>query len=354
MTLNYNLINGNSAVELAKFPDNHFDSVVCDPPYGINFLGKDWDANTGEEEVYRQCLRVLKPGGYLLAFSAARTYHHLAMSVERVGFEIRDQIMWIYSSGFPKSQDVGRQIQKDLGVKETRTIYTHDLRAGGLLEKKGATALEQVVATDDAAKEWSGWGSALKPAHEPIVMARKPLSGTIKDNVREWGVGAVNIDATRIETDEVLVYPAGGLQRTTYSQSEPNKRTDEGEKVMTTNDKGRFPTNVIGEIEGYQKYYYCPKIGKAERNIGDKNTHPTVKPVDLMSYLVKMVTPQGGHVLDPFNGSGSTGMACAQHGYQYTGIELDPEYYQIAKSRIEAWYKHCHPNNFNELFTVLS
>jgi site-specific DNA-methyltransferase (adenine-specific) len=314
--MNWKVINGNSAEILKTYPDNSFDCVVTDPPYGINFLGKAWDSNTGDKEVYEQCLRVLKPGGHLLAFSAARTYHHLAMTVETVGFEIRDQIMWIYGSGFPKSQDIGKQI-----------------------DKRNKT-------TDS---EWNGWGTSLKPAHEPIVMARKPITEkNIATNIQTYSTGAINIDATRIGD--------------------------------------RFPSNVLGEIEEpYQKYFYCPKVNRSERHIGcdmenaprpgsnghgggiyendtwaeslqnvnvsssEHNTHPTVKPIELMKYLIKLVTPPNGHILDPFNGSGSTGCAAVELGFDYTGIELDPNYVAISTKRISACELSTNAT-FNKLF----
>ena len=312
--MTYQVINGNNIEVLKTFPDNHFDSVVTDPPYGIDFLGKEWDKDTGSIETYRECLRVLKPGGHLLAFSAARTYHHLAMTVELAGFEIRDQIMWIYSSGFPKSHDIGRKIQKQLGVTETVTIKQHDIRKNGYVAKKPIVELEQVVPTDALAKEWEGWGNALKPAHEPIVMARKPVKGSIVNNVQVYGTGAINIDDSRV------------------------------------GDEKKFPSNVIGEIEGYQKYFYCPKVSRKERHTGTDNNHPTVKPVELMKYLVTLVTPKGGTVLDPFNGSGSTGMACVELGFNYVGIDLDSNYVDISVKRIEA---HNKKHNFeSELFVI--
>jgi len=383
----YRLIQGNNIDVLKQFPDNHFDSIVTDPPYGIDFLGKSWDANTGALETYQECLRVLKPGGHILAFSAARTYHHLAITLEQAGFEIRDQIMWIYSSGFPKSQDVGRTIQRGLGVKETKKIKNTTLRSKQKLldhnELKGDLYIngeEQVVITDPLAQQWAGWGTALKPAHEPIALARKPIKTSIAKNVQIHGTGALNIDATRVQE--------------------------------------RFPSNVIGEIEEqYQKYFYCPKVSRKERHMGydlDKvpvvehndpatihlhplwdpsigknvyrlkkkileqegladrgrpgdffsnnisdyghnkpkngNNHPTVKPVALMEYLIKLVTPPNGLVLDPFNGSGSTGMAAVGLGFDYVGIDLDPHYIEISKKRIEAWDREKNPTMFRKFF----
>jgi len=405
--MKYQILQGDNRLTLKTLADNSIDAIVTDPPYGIDFLGKDWDANTGALETYQECLRVLKPGGHILAFSAARTYHHLAVTLEQAGFEIRDQIMWIYSSGFPKSQDVGRQLHKKehgkpdkqrfdpaVMIKVSGDQYRHpdtgliyralpDINGDRLAVAhegdKYGTVYEQVIVVDN---EWSGWGSALKPAHEPIALARKPMKGSIKDNVVKHGVGALNIDATRVED--------------------------------------RFPSNVIGEIlqADYQKYFYCPKVSRKERHIGfdttdiptnpdgmwddgvqfqEKkqliapiehyqqgdvknhplwdpsigtnvqrlkkkvqehnealgiksvgNNHPTVKPIELMKYLIKLITPPGGVVLDPFNGSGSTGCAAVELGFEYIGCELDPAYVAITEKRIEAWNKQ--DNTFEELF----
>jgi site-specific DNA-methyltransferase (adenine-specific) len=342
---------------------------------------------------------VLKPGGHILAFSAARTYHHLAVTLEQAGFEIRDQIMWIYSSGFPKSQDIGRSIQRGLGVEEYEEIIDTTKNSGfGQMDvarsKVGQewstkeTEVGKARVTDPTAQKWEGWGTALKPAHEPIALARKPLGKnlSIAKNCQQWGTGALNIDATRIPS-EPLTYPANGMNRVTFNQSEPHKW--EGDTV--TNELGRFPSNVLGEIqEEYQKYFYCPKVSRKERHIGfdenskganidanthgktpfcddcqktfngsndhsacdpalktfkekrnqnapDGNNHPTVKPIELMKYLIKLITPPGGIVLDPFNGSGSTGCAAVELGYDYVGCELDPAYVEISLKRIEAW-----------------
>lgn len=373
--MTYKVIQGNNIDILKTYPDNHFDSIVTDPPYGIDFLGKSWDANTGALETYQECLRVLKPGGHILAFSAARTYHHLAVTLEQAGFEIRDQIMWIYSSGFPKSQDVGKSIQRSLGVKETKkakglnAFNQHNVCGWVSQDNTYGSKKDEVVCTDPVAKQWAGWGTALKPAHEPIALARKPLgkNNSIARNCQQWGTGALNIDATRIP-GEPLTYPANGMNRVTFNQSEPNKW--EGDTV--TNEAGRFPSNVLGEIlqEDYQKYFYSAKVSRKERHLGHElppamfggvqgcydengeryavgldsrtdlnkgNHHPTVKPIELMKYLIKLITPPGGIVLDPFNGSGSTGCAAVELGYDYVGCELDPAYVEISLKRIEAW-----------------
>lgn len=390
--MKYQIINGNNIDVLKTFPDDHFDSIVTDPPYGIDFLGKAWDANTGALETYQQCLRVLKPGGHILAFSAARTYHHLAITLEQAGFEIRDQIMWIYSSGFPKSQDVGKSIQRSMGVKEYEGFVDTTKNSGfGQMDvarqKVGQewstkeTQVGKAKVTDPEAKQWAGWGTALKPAHEPIALARKPIKGSIKDNVLKHGVGALNIDATRIAYDgpNDKPVPHGGKAR--QHKDNPGWMADNTGYGIIENPEinpiGRFPSNVLGEIaEPYQKYFYCPKVSRRERHIGFDlttiptdpsgkydnggysgnqetlkaagNNHPTVKPIELMKYLIKLITPAGGKVLDPFNGSGSTGCAAVELGYEYVGIELDANYVEIATKRIEAWNKE--DTAFKEIF----
>jgi site-specific DNA-methyltransferase (adenine-specific) len=423
--MTYKIICGNNTDVLKTYPDNHFDSIVTDPPYGIDFLGKDWDANTGALETYQECFRVLKPGGHILAFSAARTYHHLAVTIEQAGFEIRDQIMWIYSSGFPKSQDIGKQIEKKINKslgKPNKVIKKLDMSiesnttmgfggAGKNGHSDAGLSGEIIEVTHPQAKAWSGWGTALKPAHEPICLARKPIKGSIRENCLKYGTGALNIDATRVpyEDDdslEDLKTTSGNNastyknfsaeERTTKDQPRAGKRTasfhsatgnpdaiqsgGDGSGGWEASQIGRFPSNVIGEIsEPYQKYFYCPKVSRKERHAGfdtstiatnpagmydadgtgqqynpqkkigeQGNNHPTVKPIELMKYLIKLVTPAGGTVLDPFNGSGSTGCAAVELGFNYVGIDLDPAYVDISERRIEAWNKGG--TTFNNLF----
>ena len=397
--MNYQIINGDNRAILKTFPDNHFDSIVTDPPYGIDFLGKAWDANTGALETYQECLRVLKPGGHILAFSAARTYHHLAITLEQAGFEIRDQIMWIYSSGFPKSQDIGKSIQRSLGVKETKTIKGGAQDSDLMAKYQPGSEYKSTVVTDPEAQKWSGWGTQLKPAHEPIALARKPIKTSIAKNCQAHGVGALNIDATRVEMDPAEAeaymewmrkYPHSTGSKATFnnilSEAQGKERKNKGsaeiledrEELIQSRAGGRFPSNVVGEIPDYQKYFYCPKVSRKERHTGfDKlpptsgtnnvnhsamdnltrtmnrteigNNHPTVKPIELMKYLIKLITPPDGRVLDPFNGSGSTGCAAVELGYDYTGIELDPKYVEIAEARIEAWYAHTSRRHSTDL-----
>jgi site-specific DNA-methyltransferase (adenine-specific) len=281
--MKYQILEGDNRDTLKTLTDNSIDAIVTDPPYGIDFLGKTWDANTGALETYQQCLRVLKPGGHILAFSAARTYHHLAVTLEQAGFDIRDQIMWIYSSGFPK-------------------------------------------------------GDHLKPAHEPIAMARKP------------GKSILNIDACRIEYSDNK--PSAGKRTSSFHNATgklaATQTGGDGSGGWVANEIGRFPSNVIGDIPDYQKYFYCPKVSPKERM--EFNNHPTVKPIELMKYLIKLVTPPGGIVLDPFNGSGSTGCAAVELGHEYIGCELDPAYVEIALKRIAAWNKQ--DTNFEALFSA--
>ena len=378
--MKYQILQGDNRDTLKTIADNSIDAIVTDPPYGIDFLGKAWDANTGALETYQECLRVLKPGGHILAFSAARTYHHLAITLEQAGFEIRDQIMWIYSSGFPKSQDVGKSIDRAAGKKdpnygskktakqgnETVGDFSSGARCGKCNRtfnadiikhcKEEPCGMRYTHQTQDG-KAWSGWGTSLKPAHEPIALARKPIKSSIRENCLKYGVGALNIDATRIpyENDKDVPVPHGGKAR--QHKDNPGWMSTTGHKIIEDpqiNEIGRFPSNVIGEIADYQKYFYCPKVSRAERHVDGQaeNNHPTVKPIELMKYLIRLITPPGGVVLDPFNGSGSTGCAAVELGHEYIGCELDPAYAEIARKRIEAWFQHSNPTTFQALFSA--
>jgi site-specific DNA-methyltransferase (adenine-specific) len=441
---------------LKGLPDNSVDSIVTDPPYGLNFMGKEWDnpgrmlgqMATGHEQrgAYAyggshsrgyadndslgfqlwatewavQCLRVLKPGGHILAFGGSRTWHRLAVAVEDAGFEIRDNIAWIYGSGFPKSLDVSKAIDKNLGVeREKIRVDASEVRnpkatGGGRDGLEGATrpwiekALEVGFHEKDSdtpaspkAKHWEGWGTALKPAHEPVVVGRKPLVGTVAENVLAWGVGGLNIDGSRIGSD-------GGTKGAVNPDvskriSSADFATGRGSEPIAA---GRWPANVIfdevtaglldeqsgvskspvpyvqasesvgiygaekqhdrpsthhGDKGGASRFFYVAKASKRDRNEGleelearenadwpqnldgnDKrgatprqNFHPTVKPTALMRYLIKLVTPPGGTVLDPFTGSGSTGKAALLDGFQFVGIELTEEYLPIIEGRLK-------------------
>ena len=427
---NYKLYLGNMLDMLEVIEPNSIDSIITDPPYELNFMGKGWD-NSGiafQPDTWKKCYEVLKPGGYLLAFGGSRTFHRIACAIEDAGFEIRDTIMWLYGSGFPKSMNIGLTIDKKNGVESkvvgkgksgntSKAFNDYQYRIDeGIYSTSGNYEIKE------AQNEWQGWGTALKPSFEPIIVARKPFKGSLVDNVIEYGVGGINIDECRVN----------------FSNNEPDKRVGKIDiqkgasknpfatgisdyDNTTYKNNGRFPANTIltydetdfdevcggfpytkdkahirNKINGYKndgsfldnlnkpkmatelsgytdsgsasRYFYCAKASKKDRDEGldafnqekvndgrqtpidnafqrgetlRKNIHPTVKPCDLMQYLVRLVTPNGGIILDPFNGSGSTGKAVMYENkernkkYKYIGIELTEEYLPISKARIE-------------------
>ena len=396
------LLNGDCIEQMQKLIDEgvQVESVVTDPPYELGFMGKSWDASgiAFDKKTWELAFQLLKPGGYLLAFSASRNYHRMAVAVEDAGFEIRDQIMWIYGSGFPKSLNIGMGVDKKQGNERvtvgerTRNVKPFDDDNGW---NSNNTTGNHIYTKGNS--EWEGWGTALKPAHEPIVMARKPLEGTVVDNVLEHGVGGINIDECRVGKEILEEQIAGRSNKI---------GTFERKDMITPKREGRFPANVMhdgsdvvndifpnskgssgngnakvgetskgaiplrrGEAPLYNdegsasRYFYCPKTAKSERNQGlvefddkqyshdgrkksienpyqrnksiSKNSHPTVKPVELMKYLCRLVTPKGGTVLDPFMGSGSTGMAAKDEGFDFIGIEREKEYFEISEQRIK-------------------
>jgi site-specific DNA-methyltransferase (adenine-specific) len=337
---------------IATLPDCSVDSIVTDPPYELGFMGKKWDASGIAYDVtlWEQCLRVLKPGGHLLAFGGTRTYHRMTCAIEDSGFEIRDCIVWLYSSGFPKSHNVSLSIDKMNGHKNRgRAIPTASTFQASDTEQKHKLVSNPVgpyIAKSEHSLKWDGWGTALKPANEPIVVARKPLTGTVAANVTEYGTGAINIDGTRI-----------------------------GE---------RWPANVIANEnmnEEWGKYFFTPKASRTERNAGltalewkhtdfggggkpgagfnevthgkapahAPNNHPTVKPLALMRYLVRLITPPGGTVLEPFAGSGTTLVAAVMEGCNVIGCEITDEYIEIIERRVR-WAREQHNNQQTTLF----
>lgn len=421
------LIHGDCLEVLKGMPDNSVDSIVTDPPYGLSFMGKKWDYDVPEQAIWEECLRVLKPGGHLLAFAGTRTQHRMAVRIEDAGFEIRDMIAWVYSTGYPKSMDVSKAIDKmdaadarrerqlrftewmrstgltsaeinritdtnmgghyttaasqpavatrehfeklrpHFGVDvpewveqlvDERTVESENFKRREVVGVKGMTdttvarpacafsaqgidsaprrEVALTVAHTDAARQWQGWGTALKPALEPITVARKPFKGTVAANVLEWGTGAINIDGCRVATVDDL---NGGA----YSDTERKNKffkglgAGAGEYVQPS---GRWPANLIHDgsdeptefLGAAARFFYCAKASKKER--GEGNTHPTVKPTDLMAYLCRLVTPPDGVVLDPFMGSGSTGKAAVREGFRFIGIEMDADYLAIAEARI--------------------
>lgn len=467
---------GDSLEVLQELSDNSIDSIVTDPPYGLAFMNKKWDYDIPSVDLWVECLRVLKPGGYLLALGGTRTYHRMAVAIEDAGFEIRDSIHWVYGSGFPKSLNVSKAIDKANGrkfedryplarhIREKRkekgytldevnswfgykdgcqhwertdksgsrvpTLADYQVLKGklglssdwdNLIQREEAERLilEQrkvksnpgfsglvhnpqgsetidynvTVSKNDASAKWEGWGTALKPAHEPIVMARKALSGTVAENVLEYGTGALNIDGCRVEAsqEDFAKLPAGvkAIRERDGTMDNPWKNSSDLSGANPANPAGRWPANVIfdevasealnQQTKGASRFFasadwsetdwpffYQAKAPKKEKNAGleklpkvsvgslnmrtdahaeannqtpepAQNHHPTVKPVALMRYLVRLVTPPDGTVLDPFLGSGTTGIAAVIEGFSFVGIEIEGEYLQIAKLRIEHW-----------------
>jgi len=361
------IINGDSLEVLKTLEENSVDAIVTDPPYGLSFMGKKWDYEVPSVELWKEVLRVLKPGGHLLSFAGSRTYHRMAVNIEDAGFEIRDQIMWVYGSGFPKSHNIGKAVDKLQGNERQETEGGQV--AGGLGGERmdGGKANPEYKHTKGTSP-YEGWGTALKPAHEPIVVARKPLSeSNIALNVLKWGTGGINIDGCRVESTDNLNGGAysGGERKDGDWKDNSGFKNDNLEKFEQPT--GRFPANfihdgsdeVVGLLGEPARFFYCAKASKKDRNEGLEgfeekegirtnaprdnedvktpvraNNHPTVKPTSLMQYLVRLVTPAGGTVLDPFMGSGSTGKACVLEGFDFIGIELDPEYCKIAEARI--------------------
>jgi DNA modification methylase len=425
-----NLINADCIEAMKAMPDNSVDSIVTDPPYELGFMGKSWDASgiAFNVEVWREALRVMKPGGHLIAFSGSRTYHRMAVAIEDAGFEIRDQIMWVYGSGFPKSLNIAKSIENKITTGSAAKNSFHKLageRTGdgriGMYDSVEEQGFRKVNpdqlggftldATTPEAQQWQGWGTALKPAHEPMVLARKPLIGTVANNVLTHGTGGLNIDGSRVGSEEMggisnPIFPAGA---SLVGKKENAERTD-----VSPITAGRWPANFIHDgsdevvalfpdsngaggstpnvkVTGYgdgigngttvytpndrkefnsgsgsaARFFYCAKASKRDRNEGldgfeakrdhdgradggvggdnprnrtnnaKLNHHPTVKPTALMQYLVRLVTPPNGIVLDPFMGSGSTGKACAYEGFDFIGIDQSAEYVAIAQARID-------------------
>jgi DNA modification methylase len=480
------LILGDCLEVMRKMPDKSIDAVVTDPPYELGFMGKSWD-NTGiayQVGMWAEVLRILKPGGHLLSFGGSRTYHRMACAIEDAGFEIRDQLQWIYGSGFPKSLDVSKAIDKDNGkssalykftkwfseVSKDKTNKEIDSYLG--LDSNGATAshyrclsgqqprfprlkhyykLQKWIGFDNTwddviieaerevigkkstnktvyqaigsqntsgevditspatpeAQYWQGWGTALKPAHEPIVLARKPITGTVANNVLAYGTGGINIDGCRVGTTGACNHGTKPkddgymANHGIYGKFRPLEKQDY--------NKGRFPANILhdgsdevvgmfpvttsgnlnnghkrgdgtgnsfmggggvvtgnygGDSGSAARFFYSAKASRSERNAGlegmpdktfqmnhpqqsgtledrynasNKNYHPTVKPIAVMRWLVRLITPPNGTVLDPFTGSGTTGIAAVLEGFDFIGIEREAEYHEIARRRIEHW-----------------
>lgn len=422
MKNNIQLYLGDCIEVMKSLPDNSVDTIITDPPYGLSFMGKKWDYDVPSIEIWQECLRILKPGGTALIFAGSRTQHRMACNVEDAGFILKDCLMWLYGSGFPKATDISKQLDKGhkrkvVGKKSYTTpkadnsiqANSYGISGGSLKSGQKAERLQEdiTIPTTPEAKLWNGWKShGLKPAYEPIIVAMKPNEGTYAENALKHGVSGLNINEARIplKKGENLSVERDGHKLDINKQGWGFKAVDRG-------NEGRFPANVIldeeagkmldeqtqnvkntkphkvksnkakykgygsitkksGEIVNYNepnavgtsRFFYCAKASKKERNLGlDKfpvtnknrdnaalthvegrlpsthNSHPTVKPLSLMEYLCKLTkTPTGGIVLDPFMGSGTTGMACKLTGRKFIGIEKSEEYMKIASARIKA------------------
>jgi len=476
------LMLGDNIESLKKLPNNSVDSVVTDPPYGLSFMNKKWDYDVPSVDFWKEVYRVLKPGGHVLSFGGTRTYHRMAVNIEDAGFEIRDQIMWLYSSGFPKSLNIGKAVdstiktgksnpkainQSEMSKTDGEVVNVIQPNNGILGEKKLITKNIGASLETEQAQQWEGWGTALKPANEPICVARKPLSEkSVALNALKWGTGGINIDDCRVGSDIIKRSEASCVPSLFQFNTNPDYKPDEtpgrwpanvilecccdkviegerGEVKKTTrihnyevggdkfggfnkkitgidnyNDTGDIHTDPMcpcymldqqsglvnqghwpkGSTKGFgefgggsstyegvgpkdktksgaSRFFYQSKVSKAERNMGldefedkksqlnsggigrkisvekrleengenaatTKNTHPTVKPVNLMAYLCRLVTPPNGIVLDPFMGSGSTGIASRLEGFTFYGMELDENYFKIAESRIDNYEKY--------------
>jgi len=381
-----NLLQGDCLEQMKQLPDNSVDSIVTDPPYGISFMAKKWDYDVPKVDVWKEAMRVLKHGGHALIACGTRTQHRMVVNIEDAGFEIRDVVSWIYGSGFPKSLNVSKAIDRAAGAErevvgskrgpgkpQFLAADNGGINSPDRIASAGFEVSITTPATEEA-KQWDGWGTALKPACEFFTLCRKPLSEkTVAANVLKWGTGGINIDGCRVGTDTSRgdrykgKPPLGGKSSGKY-QDMPR------EEVWDVK-AGRFPANLIHDgsqqvlelfpetnKDSTARFFYCPKASKKDRDEGlegfeekqagamtgkeyredrppnhpmRKNTHPTVKPTALMQYLCRLITPTGGVVLDPYMGSGSTGKAAVKEGFSFVGCELDEEYYKIAKARIQ-------------------
>lgn len=309
------------------------DAVVTDPPYGLEFMGKRWDRGVPGEPFWKAALHVTKPGGHLLAFGGTRTHHRLACAIEDAGWEIRDCMSWLYGSGFPKSLDISKAIDKAAGAERDSVSIT--------------------APATDAARTWEGYGTALKPAWEPIIVAMRPLDGTFAANAQTHGAAGLNVDGCRIESEDDTTTRHNDHQVSSFRRWARDMTGSIGERqplrssYVTGSTAGRWPANVAldaeaaamldaqaGERGGPSRFFYTAKASPSER--GDGNNHPTVKPLALMRWLVRLVSPPGGgEILDPFLGSGTTAVACREESQRCIGIELNEDYLAIAVRRLK-------------------
>lgn len=391
---------------MSRLKDNSVDSIVTDPPYGLKFMGKKWDYDVPPVEVWVECLRVLKPGGYLLAFAGTRTQHRMAVRIEDAGFEIRDMIAWIYGSGFPKSHNISKQLDKMAGAEREvvgeskwkgrnpngRNHGNDTFKKYGVDKRTDEETSQVTAPASDAAKYWDGWGTALKPALEPITVARKPIEGTVAENVLKYGTGGINIDGCRVEHGGESL--RGGAEDGSSAnkvnagwdrpwKNDPKKRMEAKQRSNENQERaenlGRFPANLIhdgseevmalfpettsgkmneghkrstdgspngiygkfdsehplsetfGDSGSAARFFYTAKASQSERGKG--NDHPTVKPLAVMRYLCRLVTPPKGIIYDPYAGSGTTIIAGIEEGFSAFGSDLDAHHCDIFNLR---------------------
>jgi len=372
------LYHGDCLEIMATLDENSIDSIVTDPPYGLSFMGKDWDHGVPGVGFWKEALRVAKPGAMLLAFGGTRTHHRLWCAIEDAGWVIRDTVMWVYGSGFPKSHDISKALDRESGVERENKFGGAISRFAGPTGNKRCDNCGKWLVSGSPCQcprpqdtpvskngiVWDGYGTNLKPAYEIICLAMKPLDGTFANNALEWGVAGLNIDECRISGEEIRdARKSDGTKggQTFHGQQYDNRKQEHNPQ------RGRWPSNFVHDgseqvlqlleqsghnscssskgndseslrRDGVSRYFYCAKSSRKERTCNGivECSHPTVKPVALMEYLCKLTkTPTGGVVLDPFMGSGTTGIACVNTGRDFIGIEIDKDYFDTAKSRIE-------------------
>ncbi|HGE8241150.1 hypothetical protein LZT27_14420 [Aeromonas veronii] len=372
----YQILNGDCLERLKALPDNSVDSIVTYPPYGLKFMGKKWDYDVPAVEVWEECLRVLKPGGHLLAFSGTRTQHRMACRIEDAGFDLRDMVTFLYDTN-----ETAKALIESLSPEQIKMLDATFGRDSMAAWAYGSGFPKSHNLDGD----WQGWGTALKPAIEPVTVARKPFKGTVAANVLEHGAGVINIDGCRVGSEVISTHSRGNNgafpKRPGETTAEESGRKQDQRAGLDHSERvGRWPANLIhdgsdaiqrlfpenagaaapvkgtessaassGKVTGKRdrvkgafhadtgsasRFFYCAKASKKER--GEGNNHPTVKPVSLMRYLCRLVTPPSGAVLDPFAGSGTTGVAAIMEGFNFIGIDMDEGYCEIAKRRISA------------------
>ena len=380
----FELLKGDCLERIKEIQDASIDSIVTDPPYEIDFMGKGWDRSgiAYNVELWRECLRVLKPGGHLIGFCATRTIHGMTSAIEEAGFQIRDMIMWCFESGFPKSTAVDQQIDRKLGKFDQRPVLkVNEMTEGNMkmalvsenISTKGNGGYNDpnrsewavtAPATPEAA-QWFGWGTALKPSYEPAILARKPLEGTIAENFLEYGVGGLNIDGSRFPYGDPIWFGSskevknGKMAKDLGVMHDDNWQSN-SDQNWNASDVGRFPANIVrfkktqrsereaglehlDSIKGHEavdrkegsKGVDNPRAGAGRTADRVKNHHPTVKPIKLMRWLCKLITPPGGTVFDPFLGSGSTACAAVLEGFNSIGCEITEDYHAIIEARVE-------------------